>query len=573
MQPFSATDRIHPPSMPDARRPNPRAPLHVQNRLRAARRHGRALDKALRRARTYAHPAGSVVRIETHISVVYLAGRYAYKLMKPVNFGFVDFTTLDARRRCCEAEIRLNRPFAGPIYRDVQAIVPLARGVALKRAARRGTRDGVVDYAVRMRRFDQRALFSQRLAAGVLGPGDIDAAAHALAVCHRSARRVAPVRGGRGTPYGSAALLGQQVFDALAPLERDVRSAAVVRDAGLRAWCDATLARLAPRLDARRAGGFVRACHGDLHLDNIVRLGRHALLFDCIEFSDALRWIDIASDLAFLVMDLRAHGRDDLANRLLARYLDATGDFGGLAALRLYVVYRALVRALVAHLKTPPAEDAAQITSAKPGQRYLQLAAREASDRRPPWLLLCHGFSGSGKSVASRAFAALSGAIRISSDIERKRAHVLDAPALDALPPQAYTREAIDAHYARLIALAAEVLDAGYTVLIDATFLQSANRTRFAELARRMGIPMLILDFHADAARLKERVKARAAGPRDPSDAGEAVLTAQMASADALDEKERLMTAQLDTDVPIEAFSDTAWWEPLWARMNAAADS
>nr|WP_277397867.1 ATP-binding protein [Paraburkholderia sp. Ac-20347] len=232
-----------------------------------------------------------------------------------------------------------------------------------------------------------------------------------------------------------------------------------------------------------------------------------------------------------------------------------------------------MVRALVAHLKTPAAEDAAQVTSAKPGQRYLQLAAREASDRRPSWLLLCHGFSGSGKSVASRAFAALSGAICISSDIERKRAHVLDAPALDALPPQAYTREAIDAHYARLIALAAEVLDAGYTVLIDATFLQSANRTRFAELARRKNVPMLILDFHADAARLKERVKARAAGPRDPSDAGEAVLTAQMASADALDEEERRMTVQLDTDVPIEAFSDTAWWEPLWARMNAAADS
>ncbi|WP_237181417.1 AAA family ATPase [Paraburkholderia tropica] len=562
--------------MPEARRPSPRAPLHVQNRLRAARRHGHALDKALRRAHTYAHPAGSIVRIETHISVVYLAGRYAYKLMKPVNFGFVDFTTLDARRRCCEAEIRLNRPFAGPIYRDVQAVVPLARGVALKRAARRGTRDGVIDYAVRMRRFDQHALFSQRLAAGVLGSADIDAAAHALAVCHRAARRAAPVRGGRGTPYGSAALLGQQVFDALAPLERDVRSAAFVRDAGLRTWCEASLARVAPRLDARRAGGFVRACHGDLHLDNIVRQGRRALLFDCIEFSEALRWIDIASDLAFLVMDLRAHGRDDLANRLLTRYLDATGDFGGLAALRLYVVYRALVRALVAHLKTPPADDAAHATSApsaQPGQRYLQLAAREASDRRPPWLLLCHGLSGSGKSVASREFAALSGAIRISSDIERKRAHVLDAPTLGALPPQAYTREAIDAHYARLVALATDVLDAGYTVLIDATFLQSANRKRFAALARRKNVPMLILDFHADAARLKERVKARAAGPRDPSDAGEAVLTAQMASAEALDAEERRMTVQLDTDVPIEAFSDTAWWAPLWARMNAAADS
>ncbi|CAG9217741.1 APH domain-containing protein [Paraburkholderia tropica] len=560
----------------------PPAALHVQNRLRAARRHGRALDKALRRTRTYAHPGGHIVRIETHISVVYLAGRYAYKIMKPVNFGFVDFTTLDARRRCCEAEIRLNRPFAGAIYRDVQAIVRRARGVVLKRAAR-GVGDafsvaGVFDYAVRMRRFDQRELFSRRLAAGVLAPADIDAAAAKLAACHREAPRVGGVRGAPGcaTPYGSASLLGRQIFDALVPLERDARSAGFVRDAALRAWCEAALARLAPRLDARRIGGFVRACHGDLHLDNIVRCGRHALLFDCIEFSEALRWIDIASDLAFLVMDLRAHGRDDLANRLLARYLDATGDFGGLAALRLYVVYRALVRALVAQLKTPlaTADDAAQTPT--PGQRYLDLAAREvreANSTLSPRLLLCHGFSGSGKSVASRAFAALSGAIRISSDIERKRANVLDAPALGALPPQAYTREAIDAHYTRLVALASEVLDAGYTVLIDATFLQRANRQRFAELAQRSGVPMLILDFHADTARLVERVNARAAGPRDPSDAGEAVLATQLANAEALDDEERRMTVQLNTDVPIATFSDKAWWEPVWTRMDAAEDS
>ncbi|WP_310633400.1 ATP-binding protein, partial [Paraburkholderia sp.] len=144
---------------------------------------------------------------------------------------------------------------------------------------------------------------------------------------------------------------------------------------------------------------------------------------------------------------------------------------------------------------------------------------------------------------------------------------------LGALPPQAYTREAIDAHYTRLVALASEVLDAGYTVLIDATFLKRANRQRFAELAQRSDVPMLILDFHADTARLVERVNARAAGPRDPSDAGEAVLATQLANAEALDDEERRMTVQLNTDVPIETFSDKAWWKPVWTRMNAAADS
>jgi aminoglycoside phosphotransferase family enzyme/predicted kinase len=550
---------------------------HVLNRRRAARRHRRLVDAALSRATTYAHPAGRVVRIETHISVVYLAGRYAYKIMKPVDFGFVDFVRLDARRRCCEAEIRLNAPFAGHIYCDVRPLYIAGRrcrlGLGLRldaRAAARGAA-GVIDYAVRMHRFDQRLLFSNLLANGELSTADIDAAATKLADSHRHARRAGRGPRAPAARLGSAALLREQVLAALAPLEADARTANAVRSAAIRATCERELAKLAPHLDARRATGFVRACHGDLHLDNIVRHGQHALMFDCIEFSDALRWIDVTCDLAFLLMDLRAHGRAERAHRLLNRYLEATGDFAGLKALRLYVAYRALVRALVALLKAGPPERAGASARAEDFTRYLTLAAHEAHAmrERTPWLLLCHGFSGSGKSVASRALADLCGAIRVSSDIERKRLAPFAAPSLDALPASAYTKAAVDAHYERLVAHVRDVLDAGYTALVDATFLKAGHRARFAALARELNRPMLILNFHAPEARLAERVNARASGPRNASDAGADVLAAQFAQADPLDAQERLRTVDLDTDVAIEAFARVQWWAPLFERVRA----
>jgi len=532
-------------------------PPHLaRRRLRAARRHLRALDAALGRARTYAHPAGRIVRIETHISVVYLAGRYAYKIMKPVDFGFVDFTRLAARRRCCEAEIRLNRPLAASIYVDVQRLTRGARRYRLGDA--RGRPAPVVDYAVRMRRFEQRNLFSTLLANGELTADDIDAATDRLVDGYRRAPRVRATQ-----PFGTAALLRETVLAPLATLERDPHTARAARDAALRAWCERAFERLGPHLDARRASGFVRACHGDLHLDNIVRHGRRALMFDCIEFNDTLRWIDVASDFAFLYMDLLAHDRADLAIRLLARYLDASGDYGCLPVLRLFVAYRALVRALVAVLKGRPANG--------PDAAYLDLAIAQTRPVRPA-LLLCHGFSGSGKSVASRALAALTGGIRLSSDTERKRRRPFEPPDLRALPSDAYTPDALAAHYERLAALAGSVLEAGYTTIVDATFLRRANRERFAALARRLRVPMLILDFQASPTCLTQRVRARSHGPRDASDAGEAVLAAQRANAEPLDAAERASTVAFDTDVPLDAFGRRDYWAALFARISPGGE-
>jgi predicted kinase len=407
-----------------------------------------------------------------------------------------------------------------------------------------------------MRRFDQRMLFSNLLANGELAAADIDAAVEPLAQSYRRAPRVATT-----LPFGTAAQLRDTALAPLTTLERTAHTAQTVREAALRPWYERELERLAPHLDARRAQGFVRACHGDLHLDNVVRHGRRALMFDCIEFNDALRWIDVANDFAFLYMDLLAHGRADLANRLLAQYLETTGDYGCLPALRLYVGYRALVRAMVATLKNRP-QPAADASEA----RYLRLAIAQTEPQRPA-LLLCHGFSGSGKSVASRALAALSGAIRLSSDTERKRTRPFEPLDLRALPSAAYTPDAVDALYERLSALAAIVLGAGYTTIVDATFLKRAQRERFGALARRLGVPTMILDFQADAACLAKRVRARALGPRDASDAGEAVLAAQLAEADPLSAEERASTITFDTDVPIDTFTQRSYWDALVERL------
>ncbi|QBP49467.1 bifunctional aminoglycoside phosphotransferase/ATP-binding protein [Burkholderia pseudomallei] len=523
-------------------------------RERAARRLSRDIDAALRRASTYPHPAGPIVRIETHLSVVYLVGRFAYKRLKPFDFGFANFSELAARRRACEAELALNRPLAAPIYLAAGPLVRRARGLRLFGA---GT---AVDHVVRMRRFDERMLFSRLLARGALDAADIDAAATRLAAYHLHAPRDIPRRA-----YGSARELRRQLDDMLAPLERALGAAL---PASLRAWCVRRCDELAAYLDARRADGYVRACHGDLHLNNVVKRGRDALMFDCIDFDDALRWIDVINDLSFLLMDLHAHDRAALAHRLLNRWLDETGDFAGLAALPLYVAYRALVRALVATMRAG-GDAAARAARIERARRYVDVAAHAARARRP-CLLLCHGYSGSGKSVASRALADVSGAIRLSSDSERKRARPFAAVDARPLPASAYTPQQIDAQYERLRALARDVLRAGYTALVDATFLSHARRARFFALARELGVPVYVLDFHASRACLERRVDARAAARDDRSDAGAAVLATQRASADPLDADERARTIGFDTDVPLATLRSAGYWRPVLDVLDAA---
>ncbi|QDW54768.1 AAA family ATPase [Burkholderia sp. KBS0801] len=511
-------------------------------------------DRALSRPVTYPHPAGRIERIETHLSVVYLAGRYAYKRIKPVRFAFVDLVRAARRRRCALAECTLNRPFAGPLYLGVWPLVARGRRCAFDAPVRIGGRRHRQqtappgEYVVRMRRFDARRMLSVRSASLDEGLADADALAAMLARHHLHAPRRAP----RGYP-GSAECVAAQCRPLL-----DALDVAVTDEAALRAWYEAELTRIAPRLADRHAHGFVRACHGDLHLDNIVRWRNRILMFDCIEFDDTLRWIDVASDLAFALMDFSAHGREDCAHRLLSGWLARTGDHAALGVLPCYFVYRALVRALTASLRGDEAARA----------RYLRIGSTMADARRDaqPVLLLCHGVSGSGKSLASRELAGRLGAIRLSSDVERKRS--AGVPGNTRLPRDTYSDTAIDRIYERLLSDAGVVLDSGYTAIVDATFLRERNRAAFISLAARLGVRVAILDFVAGQATLAARVAARAACGRDASDADAAVLARQIEHADPLTELEAAIAIRFDTDCDVAAYGSHAFWAPLLAALR-----
>ncbi|MEM5343635.1 AAA family ATPase [Paraburkholderia azotifigens] len=509
----------------------------------------------MQRASTYRHPAGRIVRIETHISIVYLAGRFAYKIIKPVAPGFADFTAPETRQRCCEAQLQLNRPLARDLYLGVLPIMRRGRTVTF------GSRGRAVEHAVKMRRFDEAVLFSSLARSGALSLHDVDGAARRLAAWHRRAPRNAPL-----ARYGSAALLKAQIEAVNVALQAGCVEARLPEIA---AWCGQQLAQRSAAIDGRRANGFVRACHGDLHLDNVMRWRGEVSMFDCIDFDDALRWIDIANDIAFLVMDLRARAGTRLSNRLLNAWLEASGDYAALELMPLYVVYRALVRVLVAHLRSKSGSSSKAAAAARDAARYIEIAAAE-TQTPPPVMLLCHGFSGSGKSVASRALAGLSGAVWLSSDVERKRMESM-AAADARLDATHYTAEARHAVYDHLLGLATCVLQAGYSVIVDATFLEHRHRSAFFALGERLGVGVRILDFRAAPDVLAERIGTRRRNQRDASDADTSTLSLQLATAEPLTAVETAQTFAFETVVPVEAFNEPAFWKRVLELIASPA--
>ncbi len=490
----------------------------------------RELVRALGRGEGFAHPVHEVQVLQTHISWVVLAGDEAYKIKKPLVLPFLDFGTLEARRRSCEDEIRLNRRTAPELYLDV---VPIGGSPA---APRLGATPAI-EYAVHMRRFPQDALLDAHARAGTLDARVVERLAARVAAMHRDAARAAP-----GSPHGSAATVlawALANFDEMAPLA----TAQGEREplARLRAWTLDEGTRLAPVFTQRQREGFVRECHGDLHLGNVVLLDGEPVPFDAIEFNEALRWIDVMADVAFVVMDLHDRRLPALASRFLDTYLQATGDYGGLAVLRFDVVYRAMVRAKVAAMRA--AQQAAG-DSRRLGKRdaheHVALALAYAAPRLPR-LVLMHGLSGSGKSTVAQAIADRAGMIRLRSDVERKRLAGLDAQAHSdsAIGRGLYAGPVSERTYAHLAALAGQVLRAGHSVVVDATFARRAERERFRALARTLSVPCSIVTCEAPLDILRERLRARTLAGADPSEATVEVLEHQLRTFEPLGDDER----------------------------------
>jgi aminoglycoside phosphotransferase family enzyme/predicted kinase len=499
--------------------------------------------------------------LETHISWVLLCGPFAYKIKKAVDFGFLDYSTLERRRRFCEEELRLNRRTAPDLY---LAALPIGGSPAQPRFGA----EPALEWAVQMRRFDQEQLLDRRLAAGRLGPREMEAIADSLAAFHAAIPAV-----GADQPFGSPDEVYGPVRDNFPAIRRALGPRAA--PLGLEhheAWAAQRFEALRPLLAARKEAGRVRECHGDLHLGNLVQLEEGVAAFDGIEFNPHLRWIDVANELAFAAMDLEARGRPDLARHLVNVWLERTGDYGCVPLLDFYKHYRAFVRVKVAALRyaqMAPA-DRERLRLIEELGAYLTLAGGYTRPS-PAAVIITFGVTGSGKSRVAGALADhLPRAFRLRSDVERKRLLGLTAEARSgsALGAGLYSTEMSRRTYARLEELAEPILDGSGAAIVDATFLRADHRARFRALAERRGVPFLVLEITAAGEVLQERVTARLAAGRDASEADLEVLRHQLAGVEPLTPEERACTLTIDTG---------AHWTPeelatgVLQRLGAAA--
>jgi aminoglycoside phosphotransferase family enzyme/predicted kinase len=537
------------PAMTDG---NAAARLAVQARL----------VSALRDAAISGAEGRRVELIETHISYVLLTGQFAYKIKKAVELGFLDFRSLAARRFDCEEELRLNRRLAPTLYLDVVEITGSVDAPIF------GGTGPIIEYAVKMREFPQEALASRALVRGELSAADIDALAAKVAAFHRTAC-VATIGGPFGAPENvlRAAL---ENFRQIRPL---LDTSAEVADLdALAAWTERQHAACATSMALRRGEGFVRECHGDLHLGNIAFFDGELTIFDCIEFNEGMRWIDVMSDVAFAAMDLRDRGRPDLSHRFLNAYLEVTGDYDGLSVLRFYLVYRAMVRAKISRLRAEQLRAGdAKAASLAEYRGYVKIAKHYAQPPRPA-IIITHGLAGSGKTTLSQALLEMIGAVRIRTDVERKRLH--------GLPPGARERSGIDAGlyapaatretYLRALQLARGAAAAGCNVIVDAAFLQRWQRRLFRDLASKLDIPFIVVSFVAQNAALRDRIARRLHDAREASDADLAVLEHQLQTQEPLAPDELGDTVIYDAQATLGEARLPARWRGVLDRLARA---
>ncbi len=486
--------------------------------------------------------------IETHISWVLLAGDQAWKIKKALDLGFLDYLTLAARKRYCEEELRLNRRSAPDLYLDVVTIGGSADDPQF------GAHPAI-EYAVRMRRFPADALMDARLQQGRVTDTDIDALAHHVVRFHQTAAVCAA-----GSPYGDAVTIRRVAMQNFTQLREVLTETAdLARIDALERTTVAAWRACAVVLAQRKAQGCVRECHGDLHLGNIAFIGGAPVPFDGIEFDPALRWIDVMDEIAFTMMDLLHHGRADLAWRFLNACLEASGDYAGVAVLRFYLAYRATVRAKVAALRA--AQGGAERERRMASCRAHLALAQDCLEVRHPALVITHGLPGSGKTTFAQYALEQLGALRIRSDVERKRLHGLHTLQRSrASGMDIYSAQATAQTYEHLLRLARALLQAGHTVIVDAAFLHRDERAAFRRLAQETGAPFAIATLAAAPGTLRQRLRTRR---NDASEADANVLDKLSAHAQPLHAEERRYAAHFTTETLPQQGSNARAWRRL----------
>ncbi|MCW9032177.1 MAG: AAA family ATPase [Gammaproteobacteria bacterium] len=485
----------------------------------------------------YDHSVQHCELIETHISWVILTGQFVYKIKKPVNFGFLDFSTLEKRKFYCEEELRLNRRLAPEIYLDVIALTGSTdkpefngNGVAF-------------EYAVKMTQFSQEAEFDHLLTKNELSRKMIDSTAILIADFHQQIEITS-----KTSEYGKPERVYQPIHENFVQIrERETRQSTLELLSEIEHWCEDTYTKIKPVLTQRKQAGYIRECHGDLHLRNLAWFENKPLAFDCLEFNPNFRWIDVISEVAFFVMDLEDHKQPEFAQRFLNEYLELTGDYQGCHVLRFYLVYRAMVRAKVAAIRSHQAGiDKHESDEANTEfYSYLKLALAYTKPKTP-FIIITRGLSASGKSRWSQILLEKFKAIRIRSDVERKRLFNI-AQSTDShenIEQGIYSAEATNKTYSRLLELAEEIMDAGLPVIVDATFSLLEQRNLFKALAIKKQARFVILEFFAAEEILKQRIINR---KNDVSDADINVLENQLKHWQALEKNEKADAILINT--------------------------
>ncbi len=501
-----------------------------------------ALIRKLGDPSCYSHAVTSVQHRETHISHVLLTGELAYKIKKPLDLGFLDFSTLDRRRHICQEEVRLNRRLAPDFYLGV---VPITGTPAAPRVDGTGE---AIEYAVKMRQFPPDATLDQIDRQGGLTAAQVEAIATAIARFHLHACE----RAGRDGAWGDPQQIWQPVaqnFLQIAPRLNDPSDLQTLDV--LQRWSETEHARLAPLMATRKRDGFIRECHGDLHLGNLAWVDEKLLVFDCLEFNPQLRWIDIQSEIAFCYMDLLQRGHADWAWLLLNAWLEETGDYAGLALLRYYAVYRALVRVKVAALRSRQVDGSTREAALAEAHLLLDLATR-LTRPLPRRLDITHGLSGSGKTTATRSLMQSPGAIRLRSDVERKRLAGIGSLARSGsgVGEHLYATDATRRTYDHMAGLAGAVLDAGWPVIVDATFIARWQRDLLRRQAQAHGVGFRVLDFQLPVDTLRERIVKRTCEAKDASEADLEVLQHQLDTEDPLAADEHADVVRVDQYAP-----------------------
>ncbi len=492
------------------------------------------LINALKNPALFPHEVKYFKIIETHISWVLLTGHYAYKIKKTLDLGFLDFSSLEKRRHYCLEELRLNSRLAPELYLDLVSI-----NGSIEQPTLNGS-GSTIEYAVKMQQFEPGNTFDKLLTKNLLTIEHLKQTAKIIATFHSKITITA-----KGTEFGSADAVMRPVTE---NFKQILQLSGIEKPDSLKhlaSWSEQQHTTLLPAFTQRKQDGFIRECHGDLHLRNIALIDDAAVPFDGIEFNPSLYWIDVISEISFLVMDLQNRKRQDLAFQFLNEYLQHSGDYAGLKLLRFYLVYRAIVMAKVSAIR------ASQRSSSEKQQLdidkyhgYLQLA-NYYTQTPPPILILMYGVSGSGKSWLSEQIIGRYQAIRIRSDVERKRLHNISPK--QSSHSDLYSRASTDKTYQRLLQLSIETLDAGYNVIVDATFLLQQQRKLFSLQAKQQQIPYLIIHTHSDIQTLQQRIEERSTQQNNVSEADQTVLENQFHKIQNLSEEELKCSITVDT--------------------------